>query len=119
MHLTIMLVFVAMFASTTQVLVQENSKAQVSPYYHFILASCPGKNLDVTLKSGQKLSGRCDTPLADRFQITHKGVTHDIPYTSIATINIRRSWFRKLKDTVAVPYCFFKMAIGVEELYKF
>jgi hypothetical protein len=46
-------------------------------------------------------------------------VTHDIPYISIAKINIKRRWFSKLKDAVAVPYVFIKMALGIEELYKF
>ena len=119
MHLAIMLVCVATLASPTHGLAQDSSKGQVSPYYHFIWASCPGKNLEVTLKSGQKLSGRCHSPLADRFQITHKGVAHDIPYISIAKINIRQRWFGKLKDAVVVPYCFIKMAIGREELFKF
>ena len=119
MNLAIMLVYIAMLASTTQGLAQDSSKAQVSPYHHFIMASCPGKDLEVTLKSGQKLSGRCHAPLADHFQITHKGMTHDIPYTSIAKIDIKRRWFGKLKDAVAVPYVFIKMAIGIEELYKF
>jgi hypothetical protein len=114
-----MLVCVAMLASTTAVLGQDKSKGPVSPYYHFILMSCPGRNLEITLKSGQKLSGRCHAPLAEHFRITHKGVTHEIPYTSIANINIKRRWFGKLKDAVAVPYVFFKMAIGIEELYKF
>ncbi len=119
MHLAIMLVYVAMLASTTQDLAQDSNKGQVSPYYHFILASCPGKNLEVTLKSGQKLSGRCHAPLADHFQITDKGVTHHIPYSSIAKINIRRRWFGNLKDAVVAPYVFIKIAIGIEELYKF
>ena len=92
MHLAIMLVSVAILASTNQVLAQDSSKGQVSLYYHFILATCPGKNLEVTLKSGQKLSGSCHAPRADHFQITHKGVTHDIPYISIAKINITRRW---------------------------
>ena len=119
MHLGIMFVCIAMLASPTHGLAQDSSKGQVSPYYHFIVASCPGKNLEVTLKSGQKLSGRCHAPLADQFQITHKGVTHNIPYISIAKINIRQRWFAKLKDAVVVPYVFMKMAIGIEELYKF
>jgi len=108
-----------MLASTTAILPQDNSKGQVSPYYRFILASCPGKSLEITLKSGQKLSGKCHTPLADQFQITAKGVTHDIPYSSIANINIQRRWFGKLKDAVAGPYLFIKLAITGEELFKF
>lgn len=119
MRLLIILVYIAMLAPTTQVLAQDNSKGQVSPYYHFILTNCPGKNLEITLKSGQKLSGRCQTPLTDHFRITHKGVTHDISYISIAKIDIRRGWFANLKDAVAVPYLFIKMAMGIEELYKF
>jgi hypothetical protein len=119
MHLAIMVVGVAMLTSTGQVLVQDRSKEQVSPYYHFIVASCPGQNLEVTLKSGQKLSGRCHTPLADRFQVTHKGVTHEIPYISIANVNRKQRWFRKLKDAVGVPYLVIKMLLGIEELYEF
>ncbi len=119
MQLAVTLVCVAMLASTTAVWSQDNSKGQVSPYYHFILASCPGKNLEITLKTGQKLSGRCHAPLADQFQITDNGVTHDIPYKSIANINIKRRWFGKLKDAVAVSYLFIKMATGREELFKF
>lgn len=119
MRLAIMLVFVAMLGSTTEVLAQDNSKGQGSPYYQFILTSCPGKNLEITLKSGQKLSGRCHAPLADHFQITHKGVTHDIRYISIEKVNIRRGWFGKLKDAVAVPYFFIRLLIGVDELYTF
>jgi hypothetical protein len=118
-YLANMLVCVAMLASTTQGLAQDGSKGQVSPYYHFILASCQGKNLEVTLKSGQKLSGRCHTPQADHFEITRKGVTHDIPYISIAKINIRQRWFSKLKDAVVISYVLMKMAITREELYKF
>ena len=119
MRLIIMLVCVAMLASTTQVLAQDNSKAQISLYQHFIVTNCPGKNLEITLKSGQKVSGRCHTPLADHFRITHKGVTHEIPYNSIANINVRRGWFGKLKDAVAIPYLFIKLTLGIEELYKF
>lgn len=119
MRVAILLLSVVMLASTNAVLAQEMSKGQVSAYYHFILTTCPGKNLEVTLKSGRKLSGRCHAPLADHFQITHEGVTHDIPYVSIANINIKRGWFGKLKDAAAVPYVFMKMAIGKEELFKF
>jgi hypothetical protein len=88
-----MLVCVALLAVPTAVLAQDSSKGQVSPYYDFIVASCPGKNFEITLKSGQKLSGRCHAPLADHFQITDKGVTHDIPYISIAEITIKRRMF--------------------------
>ena len=105
-----------MLAPTAQVLAQETSKAPVSPYYVFIVASCPGKNLEVTLNTGQKVSGRCQAPQPNHFQLTHKGVTHDIPYTSISKINIRRSWFGKVKHAVSVPYLFFKLAIGAEDL---
>jgi hypothetical protein len=115
----ILLLYVAMLASTTQVMAQDNSKGQASAYYHFILTSCPGKNLEITLKNGQKLSGKCHTPLADHFRITHKGMTHDIPYVSIEKIDIRRGWFGKLKEGVAVPYLFIKLTLGIEELYKF
>ena len=119
MRSIILLVLVAMLASTTQVMAQDDSKGQASAYYHFILTNCPGKNLEITLKSGQKLSGKCHSPLADHFRITHNGMTHDIPYTSIAKADIRRGWFGKLKDSVAVPYLFIKLALGIEELYKF
>jgi hypothetical protein len=118
-NLAIMLLYVGILASTAQVLGQDSSKGPVSPYVHFILASCPGKDLEVTLKSAQKLSGKCHAPLSDHLQITHKGVTHNILYTSIAQINIRRHWFGKLKNAVAAPYLFIKMAMGIDELFKF
>jgi hypothetical protein len=118
MRLAIMFLAVAVLASTTQVLAQDSGKGKVPPYYYFILESCPGKNLEVTLKSGQKLSGRCQAQQSDHFQITHKGATYDIPYTGIAKINIRRRWYGKLKDAVVAPYVHVKMAIGIAQFYN-
>src|SRR4051794_36697201 len=118
MRLAIMFLGVAVLASTTQALAQDSSKGKVSPYYYFILESCPGKNLEVTLKSGQKLSGTCNAQLADGFQITRKGMTYDIPYISIANINTKRGWFGKLKDAAATPFVHIRMAIGIAQFYN-
>ena len=117
MRLAIMSLAVAVSASTTQVLAQDTAKGKVSPYYDFIVASCPGKNLEVTLKSGEKLSGRCHARLADGLQITRKGVAHNVPYISIAKINTKRGWFGKLRDTVAAPFVLIRMVIGISEVY--
>ena len=117
MRLAVMFIAATVLASTTQVLAQDGGKGKVPPYYYFIQDNCPGKNLEVTLKSGQKLSGRCHAQLADHFQITRKGVTHDIPYHSIERINVRRHWFGKLKDAVIAPYVQIKLAIGMAQFY--
>ena len=119
MRLAIMSLAVAVLASTTQVLAQDTGTRKVSPYYHFIVASCPGKNLEVTLKSGEKLSGRCHARLADGFQITRKGVAYNVPYVGIANINTKRGWFGKLRDTAAAPFVLIKMAVGISEFYPF
>jgi hypothetical protein len=99
-------------------LAQDSSKGQVSPYYQFIVASCPGKNLEVMLKSGQKLSGRCHTPLADHFEITHKGVSTTF-LTSVSQRSMSGNVGLAAEGCCGVPYVFVKMAIGIEELYKF
>ena len=117
MRLAIRFLAVAALASTTQVLAQDAGQGKVPPYYYYIMENCPGKNLEVTLKSGQKLSGRCHAPMADRFQMTHKGMTHDIHYVSIAKINVRRRWFGRLKDAVVAPYVQVKVAIGMARFY--
>ena len=118
MRLAIMFLAAAVLAPATQVLAQDSGKGTVPPYYYFIRENCPGKNLKVTLKSGRKLSGRCHAQLADHFQITHKGVTYDIHYVSIAKINTRRGWFGRLKGAVGAPYVQIKTAVGMAQFYN-
>ena len=77
MRLAMMFLAVALLVSTTEVLAQD-SKGKLPPYYYFIMENCPGKNLKVTLKNDQKLSGRYHAQSADHFQLTHEGVTYDI-----------------------------------------
>lgn len=103
-----MFLAVAVLASTTEVLAQVSSSTKDPQYYHFLMQNCPGKNLKVTLKDGQKLSGICHAQLVEGVQITSKGVIHDIPYTSIAKMNVKRSWlskcYGKVKDAVLAQY---------------
>jgi hypothetical protein len=108
----------AVLASPTQISARDGGQGKVPPYYYYIMENCPGKSLEVTLKSGQKLSGRCHAQLADRFQMTHKGVTHDIPYTSIETINVRRRWIGRLKDAVVAPYVRVKVSMGMVKIFN-
>ena len=115
MHLATLLLSVVMLTSTPQ----DSSNGLASHYHRFIQATCAGKSFQVTLKSGQKLSGSCHAVLADHFQIRHKGVTHDIPYINIEKISFKRSWFEKMKDAAVVPYVVVKMALGKEDLYPF
>ena len=103
--------------ATTTVVAQDSIKGKVPPYYHSYLESYEGKNVEVTLKNGQKLSGRCRV-LPDELQIAHKGVSYDIPYTSISNISIRRSWFGKLKDNVLAPYYYIAVPIGVIQYFN-
>jgi hypothetical protein len=118
MRLAIMFLAAAVLTPTVPVMAQESGKGEVPPYYHFIQENCPGKKLEVTLKSGRELSGRCHAQLADRFQMTRGGATYDIPYCTIAKINIRRRWFGKLKDAVVTPYVQMKLAIGMAQFYN-
>ena len=118
MRLATIFFAVAVFASPTQALAQGGGQGEVPPYYYYIMDNCPGKNLEVTLKSGQKLSGRCHAQLADRFQITRKGVTYDIPYISIAKINIRRRWFGRVKDAVVAPYVQVRGSIAMVKIFS-
>lgn len=115
MRLVITFLALAFLASATEVLAQDRSSTKDPQYYHFLMKNCPGKNLKVTLKDGQKVSGICHAQLVDRVQITSEGVTHDIPYTSIAKMNVRRSWFSKcygkVKDAVVAQY-FYIYLIG-------
>ena len=116
MRLKVMFLAVVVLVSTTEVLAQDRSSTKDPQYYHFLMKNCPGKNLKVTLKDGQKLSGMCHAQLVDRVQLTSEGVTRDIPYTSIAKMNLRRSWFSKcfgqVKDAVLAQY-FYIYLIGV------
>ncbi|HKY43055.1 MAG TPA: hypothetical protein VJM50_08160 [Pyrinomonadaceae bacterium] len=115
MRLKILFLAVAVLASTTEVLAQDRSSTKDPQYYHFLMENCPGKNLKVTLKDGQKLSGICQAQLVDRVQISREGVTHDIPYTNIAKMNINRSWFGKcfgkVKETASATY-FYVYLVG-------
>ena len=108
MRLKILFLAVAVLASTTEVLAQSSSQEKYSTYYNFLMENCPGKNLKITLKDGQKLSGICQAQLVERIQISREGVTYDIPYTNIAKMNIKRSWFGKcfgkVKDTARASY---------------
>ena len=105
MRLKIVFLTVAVLTSTTHVLAQGQQKDP--QYYHFLMQNCPGKKLEVKLTNGQKMSGICEAQLVDRVQILREGVTHDIPYTSIAKMNVKRSWlskcFGQVKDAMAVP----------------
>ena len=116
MRLKIMFLAVVVLASTTEVLAQDRSSTKDPQYYHFLMQNCPGKNLKVTLKNGQKVSGMCNAQLVEGVQITSEGVTHNIPYTSIAKMNVRRSWlskcYGKVKDAVVAQY-FYIYLIGV------
>jgi len=110
-----MILAVAVLASANEGLGQVSSQEKDPQYYHFLMKNCPGKNLQVTLKDGQKLSGKCQAQLVDRVQITREGVTYDIPYTNIAKMNLSRSWFRqcfgKVKETADTAY-FFVYLVG-------
>ena len=116
MHLATLLLSAAMLTSTTQLWAQD-SNGLTSHYHRFLQATCAGKSFHVTLKSGQKLGGRCHAVLSDHFQITHKGVTHDIAYTNIEKISFKRSLFEKMKDAVGITYVFIKAALGKEDLF--
>jgi hypothetical protein len=118
MRLAMMILAVALLASTTEVLAQDSGKGRVPPYYYFIKENCPGKNLEVTLKNDQKLSGRCHAQLADHFQLTHEGVTYEIFYINIETITVRRSWFGKLRNTVVGPYVYIQTSIGMAQFFN-
>ena len=116
MRLKIMFLTVAVLASATHVLAQGQQKDP--QYYHFLMQNCPGKKLEVKLTNGQKMSGICEAQLVDRVQILREGVTHDIPYTSIAKMNVKRSWLSKcygaVKDAVAEPYFYiYIIAVGL------
>lgn len=117
MHLATLLLSVAMLTSTTPPWPQDSSDRLASHYYEFIHATCAGKSFHVTLKSGQKLAGSCRAVLSDHFQISHKGVTHDIPYTNIEKISFKRSLFEKMKDAVGITYVLIKAALGKEDLF--
>ena len=118
MRLKIMLLVVAILVATTEVLAQDRSSVKDPQYYHFLMANCPGKKLEVKLKDGQKLTGICEAQLVDRVQIIREGVTHDIPYTNITKMNVKRSWFRKcfgpVKDALAAQYFYiYVIAVGL------
>lgn len=110
MRLAITFLAVIVLASGTEVLAQDRSQEKDPQYYHFLMQNCPGKNLKIKLKNGQKLAGSCHAQLVDRVQIMKKGVTYDIPYTDIATMKGKRSWFAKsfgkVKDTAGATYFF-------------
>lgn len=118
MRLAMMFLAVAFLASTVEVVAQDSTKGKVPPYYYFIMENCPGKTLNVRLKNGQKLSGRCQAQLADHFQITHEGVTYHIPYINIKQITFRRSWFGKLRNTVVAPYVYIHTSIGMAQFFN-
>ena len=117
MRLKIIFLVVAVLASATEVLAQSSSQERYSTYYNFLMENCPGKNLKIALKDGQKLSGVCQAQLVDRVQISREGVTYDIPYTNIAKMNVKRNWFSrcygKVKDTVLGPYYYIYGGIGM------
>ena len=126
MRLKIVLLAVAVLIFNTGVLAQGGSQQKDPQYYHFLMQNCPGKKLNVTLTNGQKVSGICQAQLVDRVQITREGVTHDIPYTSIAKMNLKRSWFSRcfgqVKDAMETPRFFIYMiglALTGDELYPF
>ena len=104
MRLAITFLIVVILGSTTVVPAQEKDPQ----YYHFLMQNCPGKILAVTLNDGQKVSGRCEAQLIDRVQISRKGVTYDIPYTDIAKMKSKRSWFDKsfgkMKEIATASY---------------
>ena len=116
MRLKIMFLAVGVLTFNTEVLAQGGNQQKDPQYYRFLMANCPGKKLEVKLKNGQKMSGICEAQLVDRVQILREGVTQDIPYTSIAKMNLNRSWFCKcfgrVKDAVAASY-FYIYVIGV------
>lgn len=116
MRLKIVFLAIVALASATHVLAQ--GKQKDPQYYHFLMQNCPGKKLNVTLTNGQKVSGICEAQLVDRVQILREGVTHDIPYTSIAKMNLKRSWlskcFGQVKDAMAVPgFYIYVIALGL------
>jgi hypothetical protein len=116
MRLKIVFLTVAVLTSTTHVLAQSQQKDP--QYYHFLMANCPGKKLEVKLKNGQKVSGICEAQLVDRVQILRAGVTHDIPYTNIAKMNVKRSClskcFGQVKDAMAAPgFYIYIIAVGL------
>ena len=112
-----MVLAVAVLASATGVMGQVSSQEKDPQYYHFLMRNCPGKNLNVTLKDGKKLSGKCEAQLVDRVQISREGVTYDIPYTDIAKMNRRRSWvskcFDKVKGPVEAAYFFIYLVVAL------
>lgn len=118
MRLKIMFLAVAVLAFNTEVLAQVGSQQKDPQYYHFLMKNCPGKKLEVKLKNGQKMSGICEAQLVDRVQILREGLTHDIPYTNIAKMNVKRSWLSKclgqVKDAMAVPgFYIYIIAVGL------
>jgi hypothetical protein len=110
MRLKILFLVIAVLAFSTEVLGQGSSQQKDPQYYHFLMKNCPGKNLKVTLKDGQKLSGRCQAQLVDRVQIIREGVVHDIPYRNIAKMNLDRNWlskcFGQVKETARESYLY-------------
>lgn len=118
MRLKIMFLAVAVLAVNTEVWAQSSSQEKYTTYYNFLMENCPGKKLEVKLKNGQKVSGICEAQLVDRVQILREGVTHDIPYTSIAKMNVKRSWlskcFGQVKDAMAAPgFYIYIIAVGL------
>ena len=118
MRLKIMFLAVMVLVATIEVLAQDRSSVKDPQYYHFLMANCPGKRLEVKLTNGQKVSGICETQLVDRVQILREGLTHDIPYTNIAKMNVKRSWLSKcfvqVKDAMAVPgFYIYIIAVGL------
>lgn len=115
MRLALTFLAVVVLASGTEVPAQDRSQDKDPQYYHFLMQNCPGKNLKITLKNGQKRVGTCQAQLVDRVQITQKGVTYDIPYTDIAKMKRNRSWvnecFDKVKGTASGAY-FYVYLIG-------
>ena len=118
MRLKIVFLAIAVLTFNNHVLPQGGSQQKDPQYYHFLMQNCPGKKLNVTLTNGQKVSGICEAQLIDRVQILREGVTHDIPYTSIAKMNLKRSWlskcFGQVKDAMAVPgFYIYVIAVGL------
>ena len=116
MRLPIMILAVMVLAAT-EVMAQDGNKGKVVPYYDFYLKNYQGKNVEVTVKGGKRLSGRCRV-LTDQLQVTQKSVSHDIPYSSVSNITIRRSWFGKLKDIVLAPYYYIATPIGMIQYFN-
>ena len=117
MRLAIMILAVMVLAATTEVMAQDSSQGKVVPYYHFYLKTYQGKNVEVTLKNGKRLSGMCRV-LTDQLQVVQKSVSYDIPYSSVSNITIRRSWFGKLKDIALAPYYYIATPIGMIQYFN-